>query len=92
VAQQQEYRGSCNRRPEGIAAGIFKFQQQETRRYSSRNIQVPATGDQKVQQQEYSGSSNRRPEGTAAGILGFQQQETTCYRSRRSLQVTKQQI
>jgi hypothetical protein len=45
---QQEYSGSSNRRPEGTGAGIFRFQQQKTRRSSSRNIQVPATEDHKV--------------------------------------------
>jgi hypothetical protein len=57
--QRQEYSGSRKRRPEGTAPGIFRFQQQETRRYSRRNIQVPATGDQKVQQQENSGSTQK---------------------------------
>jgi hypothetical protein len=52
--------------PEVTSAGIFRLKQQESRSYISRNIQFPATGDQKLHQQEYSGSSNRRPEATAA--------------------------
>jgi len=61
MIQQQEHSGFSDRRPEPTTGGVFKVPAEGHRESSSRNIRVPATGDQNLQYSRWSlqGSSRR---------------------------------
>jgi hypothetical protein len=82
MIQQQEFSGSRGRGSEDTTAEVFRFPWQGIRRYSSRKLEVPVAGDQKLQQQNSPGSCGRASEARAAGVFRFPRQEIRSYSSR----------